>query len=593
MKVNMLFIRTKTIKYLKYLLVVIVFLCVVESFASSILFNNTSYVHRQNYSCNLLKTKVKIRKNKSFAEQVANKNNTIFEIRHIVDLKQETVLMPSNCVLKFAGGQIKNGVIVGDDTKIVSGERTILYNVQLIGTWINEDSYVSWFKTDESNKYNLLRSAFNLGRTVCFTPNANYIVQTPTSINDLISPKYHKIIGNSATIIVLGGGEQHNLFYIGENDYFDLEVENLNITGVGNYSVNKGDLWMYNNIPNAFFTSNVIGFHIVGRGNFSIKNCNFSNLLYGIRIDETEKKLTNRNFYMYGCSSDETCIMPVMIHHVNNTIIKNCKMTCATSTGLNHHLYLADCIDSLIVEDCILYGGTGDPLDIYHSHCNKQRIINNRIIANDYSAIVLDDIDGDVHIEKCYLYATGRGCLYAYDCRGNIICDHIFFETPVSDITADNYVIHSPYSETQLWVQLDSCQIKTNKLHSAVSSVLSLDILNCRMLFYTGSSVTRPTSKVVYNIRDSYIECPNFNKYSTLFDVRTPNSIVKLSNTEINRGDEEGDWLMFVDVPYTLSIENCICNNVKTIIQKKDINAKTSILHSKNIQTKSNNKTIE
>lgn len=528
------------------------------------------------------KNYVILRRCTSFAKQIANNNNTIFEIRYTFNLKNKKVRLPANCVLKFKGGKLKNGEIIGNNTTIESDVYTIFQDVNIRGVWNNRDSYTGWITTKNPNKYNLIRMAFDLGENVHFQDNGNYNVQVPLTIKELINPSDHKIIGNGATINVYGGSNQSNLFYVPEEcDNFVIEVENLNITGLGQYGVNKGDAWMSNNESGAFKTSNVIGFHIVGRGCFNIKECNFSNVLYGVRIDESKVTTSQRQFSMYSCTSDDMCIMPIMTHHVNSAIIKKCNLTCAKSTGLIHHLYLADGIDSLIVEDCFLFGGTGDPLDIYHSHCKTQLIKNITIRANEYSAIVLDDVDNDVYIENCNLSATGRGCLYVYQCRGRVIGRNITFETPIIDEMFGNYVIHSPYSEDSIRVQLDGCIINAYKLHSDVSSKLTLDIDNCQMRFNTGASISRPVSQVTYNIRNSHITCPNFTRYSTLFDIRSAESVVNLTNTEIDRGETVGDWLISVDVPYELNIEDCVCTNVKSIVNKIVVDAKTSTANSR------------
>lgn len=53
-----------------------------------------------------------LRKNKTFVEQVTDAN-TIYEIRYIFDLSGATVEIPSGSVLKFNGGQLRNGVLSG------------------------------------------------------------------------------------------------------------------------------------------------------------------------------------------------------------------------------------------------------------------------------------------------------------------------------------------------------------------------------------------------------------------------------------------------------------------------------------------------
>ena len=520
-----------------------------------------------------------LRHNKSFEEQIPTASNQIIDISYDYDLGNETVVLPANCILRFRGGKLKNGRLVGNNSIIEAGNYKVFHNIDISGTWNNDDCYIIWFSTDNLDKFTIIRSAFNIGRTIHFEENADYYVKVPSAINDIVN---RRIIGNGATIRVEGNGTQTNLFYIDEeSNKYSVQVEGLNITGIGHYVVNSGDRWMYNKETTPFLTSNVIGFHFVGRGDLYIKNCQFFNVLYGVRMDESENTSVNRSFYMDGCTSDDECIMPVMVHHVNRTTIKNCDLTCAKSTGLVHHLYLSDCINSILVDSCYLYGGTGDPLDIYHSHCKTQLIKNNTIQANEYSAIVLDDVDHDVNIENCSLSATGRGCLYVYKCRERVIGRNITFETPIIDETFGNYVIHSPYSEDLIRVQLDSCIINAYKLQSDVSSKLTLDIDNCQMRFNTGASISRPVSQVTYNIRNSHITCPNFTRYSTLFDIRNSESAVNLINTEIDRGGTVGDWLISVDVPYKLNIVDCVCSNVKSIINKMTGGAKTSSVNSR------------
>jgi len=58
-----------------------------------------------------------LRKNKTFAEQVVA-TNTIYEIRYGFDLNGATVTIPEGCTLKFNGGSVDNGTIVGQDTLI-------------------------------------------------------------------------------------------------------------------------------------------------------------------------------------------------------------------------------------------------------------------------------------------------------------------------------------------------------------------------------------------------------------------------------------------------------------------------------------------
>lgn len=56
-----------------------------------------------------------LRKNKALTEQITSDiNNTIYEVRYNFDLGGETVHVGSGCVLKFVGGNISNGTIIGE-----------------------------------------------------------------------------------------------------------------------------------------------------------------------------------------------------------------------------------------------------------------------------------------------------------------------------------------------------------------------------------------------------------------------------------------------------------------------------------------------
>lgn len=71
-----------------------------------------------------------LRQNKTFKEQVTQPN-TIYEIRYDFDLREETVEIPSNCVLKFEGGDILNGYVYGNGLKRIKSYDEDLMFVKL------------------------------------------------------------------------------------------------------------------------------------------------------------------------------------------------------------------------------------------------------------------------------------------------------------------------------------------------------------------------------------------------------------------------------------------------------------------------------
>ena len=99
-----------------------------------------------------------LRKNKSFAEQIT-KANTIYEIRYEFDLNGEEVTIQEGCILKFEGGKIINGKLIGNNTVIDAPCISIFNNIVLLESWNAKIAYSVWFDAkddcilDNNDKY--------------------------------------------------------------------------------------------------------------------------------------------------------------------------------------------------------------------------------------------------------------------------------------------------------------------------------------------------------------------------------------------------------------------------------------------------------
>lgn len=78
-----------------------------------------------------------------------NQPNTIYEVRYDFDLNGETIEMQEGCTLKFNGGSLSNGNVVGNNTIIESFPIQIFKNISILGTW-NCVSYPEWFDNIQS-----------------------------------------------------------------------------------------------------------------------------------------------------------------------------------------------------------------------------------------------------------------------------------------------------------------------------------------------------------------------------------------------------------------------------------------------------------
>lgn len=91
---------------------------------------------------------VEIDKSSDFISRVRNPD-TIYDIHCVVDLNKATFSLPANVVLRFNGGSIKNGVLIGNNTLIENTTNLPIFDSVRIGDnayqFINEAVFVDWF----------------------------------------------------------------------------------------------------------------------------------------------------------------------------------------------------------------------------------------------------------------------------------------------------------------------------------------------------------------------------------------------------------------------------------------------------------------
>lgn len=105
-------------------------------------------------------TKIILNKEKSFASQLTEEN-TIYEIRYNYNLNG-TVTVPKGCILKFEGGMLSNGTLVGQNTKIQAPAYTIFHTtLRLNGTWVIQEIPIEWFGGVADFNKNTLRGTDN------------------------------------------------------------------------------------------------------------------------------------------------------------------------------------------------------------------------------------------------------------------------------------------------------------------------------------------------------------------------------------------------------------------------------------------------
>ena len=193
-----------------------------------------------------------LRRNKTFAEQVT-KINTIYEIRYDFDLDGDSVTIPANCVLKFAGGTINNGTVTGNNTRIDNSTGKAFSDVTIAGTWEVDTAYPEWFGavgdgvTDDRIA---IQNAVNVASRVVMEKNYlvvnapfDYTNYNPIPTNEQV---YYKdvmaqrnaltsgdltpiSVGSNKTIVISGTVKAHSPLGI----LFELIGSNTTFTGGG------------------------------------------------------------------------------------------------------------------------------------------------------------------------------------------------------------------------------------------------------------------------------------------------------------------------------------------------------------------------
>lgn len=109
-----------------------------------------------------------LRADKTFASQVTD-INTIYEIRYAFDLGGEEFEIPSGCVLMFNGGQISNGTLKLQNTRIEAyGKCFSSVTIDGESTINNSEICLSWFAKDDEDCADVLDNIANLSIPLFF-----------------------------------------------------------------------------------------------------------------------------------------------------------------------------------------------------------------------------------------------------------------------------------------------------------------------------------------------------------------------------------------------------------------------------------------
>lgn len=197
-----------------------------------------------------------------------NKPNTVYVVRYDFCLGGATITLPKNSTLKFEGGSIDNGTIVGNNSCIISDiDKTILGKDLVIeGTWNIEHIYDKWFAFDSSADFlsnqiitNILAlSNDNVYNTIHFDADRTYYFENTykgkTNLGDDVRPNYWLLNTPDYDFLRIFTGFTSNTHLIVNNTiqmlptnqgaYFIFHIEgksNIEISGTGTINADAKD----------------------------------------------------------------------------------------------------------------------------------------------------------------------------------------------------------------------------------------------------------------------------------------------------------------------------------------------------------------
>lgn len=89
--------------------------------------------------------------------------NTTYIVQYNYDARGKDIIIPSGCELRYEGGSISNGTIIGNGTTISAGQYHIFGdNVTISGEWCCAEIYDTWFPLSEAIGANNTRNLQNL-----------------------------------------------------------------------------------------------------------------------------------------------------------------------------------------------------------------------------------------------------------------------------------------------------------------------------------------------------------------------------------------------------------------------------------------------
>ena len=317
-------------------------------------------------------------------------SSSTYEVDKVLDLKGDTLFLPQYATLVFKGnGCLKNGIIVGRETKIKSSSTHFFEHVQIKGEWIVPEIKSEFFKDIDND--DVLKEVFALAsdriKNVIRLERREYWVSVNETGKKALTLKSNTKLINNGTIKL----RPNSLI-----SYAIIEVRGSNIVVIGGQYVGDKDM------------------HRGVLGEWG----------HGIQVTGGSCRVLINNVYVRDCWGDGIAVDGNKVN--TNVIINGFKVDNCRRQG----------ISVIFADNCIISNGSitniqgTEPhlgIDIEpnaNGYCHNITIDNVTIESEKGLGVFTATKDfqvNDVIIKDCKINASGYSSIYAARCDGLII----------------------------------------------------------------------------------------------------------------------------------------------------------------------------
>ena len=306
--------------------------------------------------------------------------NTVYIVQYDFSLNDESVEIPANSVLKFEGGSLNDGTLVGNMTKIDADKNAIFSGMTISGTWNVPEITSAWF-ADATTEDNVIKEIFKLTNddvhNVVTIEDGTYTGGNPATQTGVIT------LGSNTEVNLIGKIKQlPNSWNYGYVVDIDGGAENIYIHGggtiEGDWLEHLGSTGEHGHGVNIQNCSNVTVEDI------TIRYC-WGDCVY-VGLDVTPaSNITLRNLLL-----DSSRRQGISITSAKNVVVENCKIQnigvtidghtgTAPKAGIDIEPNEDSVVDNVAIKNSIITGCAGSGILLYNTNIDA---INDVLIQN-------------------------------------------------------------------------------------------------------------------------------------------------------------------------------------------------------------------